>query len=226
MKYTYMPEVGQLLNMVAKTINLKAYPLVADSGAGYPFIQYRRASQTIGTTKDGGDENVANYEVVIACQNYAQSVELLHKYIDALYAMTDEDWFARRAHDLAIYAKSLPDPEEEEEEEEPTDEPTEGEDEPTEGETETPTEPSGKATPEPDPEPDPEPEPEPDPEPDEDEDEELEDPIPPYDPLLQHIVIENVVVNDGGESYDYEAGAFVQQFNVDITYVISDKYFS
>lgn len=90
-----MPEVGQPVADACNIINLRCFPLIADSGTPSPYAIYRRTSQDITTSKDGVVDLNAQYEIIIVAQNYAQSVSLLHQLIDALritYAQEHEDY--------------------------------------------------------------------------------------------------------------------------------------
>ena len=57
--------------------NYNAYPLVADEGATYPFIIYRRIALQPADTKDRYNySELATMEVVVASDKYNESIEV------------------------------------------------------------------------------------------------------------------------------------------------------
>ena len=56
-------------------IKNKIYPLIADETTTFPFIIYRRSSITPESDKDYSNDS-AHIQIMIAANNYAESVEL------------------------------------------------------------------------------------------------------------------------------------------------------
>lgn len=68
-----------LVSGLGKTnIKNKIYPLIADETTTFPFIIYRRSSITPESDKDYSNDS-ANIQIMIAANNYAESVELAEK---------------------------------------------------------------------------------------------------------------------------------------------------
>lgn len=68
-----------LVSGLGKTnIKNKIYPLIADETTTFPFIVYRRSSITPELDKDYSNDS-ANIQIMIAANNYAESVELAEK---------------------------------------------------------------------------------------------------------------------------------------------------
>ena len=57
------------------SIKNKIYPLIADETTTFPFIVYRRSSITPESDKDYSNDS-AHIQIMIAANNYAESVEL------------------------------------------------------------------------------------------------------------------------------------------------------
>lgn len=57
------------------SIKNKIYPLIADETTTFPFIIYRRSSITPESDKDYSNDS-AHIQIMIAANNYAESVEL------------------------------------------------------------------------------------------------------------------------------------------------------
>lgn len=69
-------EIGKAIFTILKGIK-NVYPLVADQGTEYPFVIYRRVNLSHANTKDRFNyQEVATVEVVVAANNYTESVEL------------------------------------------------------------------------------------------------------------------------------------------------------
>lgn len=58
------------------SINVKAYPLVADNNAKYPFVVYRRVNLISSTCKDGVYEDEAVIELIIVSDKYSVGVDI------------------------------------------------------------------------------------------------------------------------------------------------------
>lgn len=69
-------EIGKAIFTILKGIK-NVYPLVADQGTEYPFVVYRRANLSHTNTKDRFNyQELATVEIVVAANNYTESVEL------------------------------------------------------------------------------------------------------------------------------------------------------
>lgn len=69
-------EIGKAIFTILKGIK-NVYPLVADQGTEYPFVVYRRVNLSHANTKDRFNyQELATVEVVVAANNYTESVEL------------------------------------------------------------------------------------------------------------------------------------------------------
>lgn len=68
-----------LVSGLSKTdVKNKIYPLIADEGTTFPFIIYRRNSITPESDKDYTNDS-AYIQIMIAANNYAESVDLAEK---------------------------------------------------------------------------------------------------------------------------------------------------
>lgn len=68
-----------LVSGLSKTdVKNKIYPLIADEGTSFPFIIYRRNSITPESDKDYTNDS-AYIQIMIAANNYAESVDLAEK---------------------------------------------------------------------------------------------------------------------------------------------------
>ena len=68
-----------LVSGLSKTdVKNKIYPLIADEGTTFPFIIYRRNSVTPESDKDYTNDS-AYIQIMIAANNYAESVDLAEK---------------------------------------------------------------------------------------------------------------------------------------------------
>lgn len=68
-----------LVSGLSKTdVKSKIYPLIADEGTTFPFIIYRRNSITPESDKDYTNDS-AYIQIMIAANNYAESVDLAEK---------------------------------------------------------------------------------------------------------------------------------------------------
>lgn len=71
--YTILSENEELTEKIAN----KVFPLVADNGTTFPFIVYKRLSVMPATSKDKYIyQEVAQFEVVVATDNYNDSIDI------------------------------------------------------------------------------------------------------------------------------------------------------
>lgn len=79
-------EIGKAIyNILEKIDNVKVYPLVADKGATFPFITYRRVNLQPATTKDRYSyQELASIEVIVATDKYTESIELANRVLGRL----------------------------------------------------------------------------------------------------------------------------------------------
>lgn len=78
------PKVGRVIFELCNPI-VRSFPIVAEQGANYPFMVYRRASLTPYTTKDRFNYlTQISMELVIVTQTYEEGVELSQEVWDAL----------------------------------------------------------------------------------------------------------------------------------------------
>lgn len=69
-------EIGKAIFTILKGIK-NVYPLVADQGTEYPFVVYRRVNLSHANTKDRFNyQELATVEVIVATNNYTESIEL------------------------------------------------------------------------------------------------------------------------------------------------------
>ena len=69
-------EIGKAIYKVLEGTT-KVYPLVADMGASYPFIVYRRSGLSHANTKDRFNyQELATVEVVVAAASYTESIQI------------------------------------------------------------------------------------------------------------------------------------------------------
>lgn len=57
----------------------QVFPLIAEENTTFPFIVYRRNSIRKASTKDYVNDEIASVDVVVACDKYAQSVEIAER---------------------------------------------------------------------------------------------------------------------------------------------------
>lgn len=79
-------EVGYAINKLLSPI-CEVYPIIADKGAKFPFIVYRRTALGEQNTKDlktNGYIETATVEIVIASTKYIDSINLTQKAKDIL----------------------------------------------------------------------------------------------------------------------------------------------
>lgn len=70
---------------VVMLVKKEIHPIVAPSGAAYPFITYCRTSVSPSYTKDRCSvEDTATVNVIVHAATYKQSIELLSAVFDAL----------------------------------------------------------------------------------------------------------------------------------------------
>lgn len=60
------------------------YPVIADKGAEYPFIIYRRDGLVQDNTKDTAVADRIRMEIVLAAKDYDESVRLIQKVKNAI----------------------------------------------------------------------------------------------------------------------------------------------
>ncbi len=78
------PKVGRVIFELCNPI-VRSFPIVAEQGANYPFMVYRRNSLTPYTTKDRFNYlTQISMELVIVTQTYEEGVELSQEVWDAL----------------------------------------------------------------------------------------------------------------------------------------------
>lgn len=79
-------EIGKAIyNILEKIDNVKIYPLVADKGATFPFITYRRVGLQPATTKDRFNyQELATVEIIVASSNYREGVEVTNRVLGML----------------------------------------------------------------------------------------------------------------------------------------------
>lgn len=69
-------EIGKAIYKVLEGTT-KVYPLVADMGASYPFITYRRSGLSHANTKDRFNyQELATVEVIVASDKYAEALQI------------------------------------------------------------------------------------------------------------------------------------------------------
>lgn len=70
-------EIGKAIyNILIELGNINVYPLVADNGAKFPFIVYRRTGLVPSNTKDRYNyQELATVEIIIAADNYQDSIQ-------------------------------------------------------------------------------------------------------------------------------------------------------
>ena len=66
----------EALNNLVKN---QVFPLIAEENTTFPFIVYRRNSIRKASTKDYVNDEIASIDVVVACDKYAQSVEIAER---------------------------------------------------------------------------------------------------------------------------------------------------
>lgn len=70
---------------------ISTYPIVADSGASYPFCLYRRIGFKGNDSKDiYNHEETVNIEIIIAATTYKESIKLAEKVKDTLEKLRGE----------------------------------------------------------------------------------------------------------------------------------------
>ena len=71
--------IGKYINNAISndaSINVKAYPLVADNNAKYPFVVYRRVNLISSTCKDGVYQDEVTIEMIVVSDKYAVGVDI------------------------------------------------------------------------------------------------------------------------------------------------------
>lgn len=77
-------EIGKAIYKVLDG-TAKVYPLIADQGASYPFIVYRRAGITHSDTKDRFNyQELATVEVIVAGNTYQQSLQIAKEVMNRM----------------------------------------------------------------------------------------------------------------------------------------------
>ena len=79
-------EIGKAIYFILDQIdNISVYPLVADKGATFPFITYRRVGLLPATTKDRFSyQALATIEVLVAADKYTDSIEIANRVLGML----------------------------------------------------------------------------------------------------------------------------------------------
>lgn len=81
---TAAPRVGKAIYELCNPI-VRSFPIVAEQGANYPFMVYRRTSHNSQNTKDRYNYLVSiSMELVIVTQRYDEGVDLSQKVWEAL----------------------------------------------------------------------------------------------------------------------------------------------
>jgi len=70
--YSQLTSSDELKELVGK----KIYPLVADNDVKFPFIVYKRLSLESNGCKDGYYKDIAEFEINIITDRYAQGIEI------------------------------------------------------------------------------------------------------------------------------------------------------
>lgn len=74
-------EIGKAIKTVLDGTT-KVYPLVADQGASYPFIVYRRNGLTHANTKDRFNyQELATIEIIVAGSSYQQALQIAKQVV-------------------------------------------------------------------------------------------------------------------------------------------------
>lgn len=79
-------EVGMAVNKLLEGI-IDCYPIIADKGANYPYLVYRRTGLGEELTKDrrcDGYTEYATVELILVAVKYRESIELAQKIKDKL----------------------------------------------------------------------------------------------------------------------------------------------
>lgn len=74
---------------VAKAVETKVFPLIANNGTTFPFIVYRRNGYSPTSDKDTLTESVY-IEMAIVCNNYEQSVSIANDVADVLICYSSD----------------------------------------------------------------------------------------------------------------------------------------
>lgn len=89
--------IGKYINNAISndaSINVsKAYPLVADNDAKYPFVVYRRVNMISANSKDGLYQDTVTIEIIVVSNKYYVGVEIaqaIRKRLERQY-VTYED---------------------------------------------------------------------------------------------------------------------------------------
>lgn len=79
-------QIGKAIYAILAQNNIqKVYPLVADEGTTFPFIVYRRTGLQPTSTKDRYNyKEMASMEIIVAAENYTDSIQLAEKVKDIL----------------------------------------------------------------------------------------------------------------------------------------------
>lgn len=65
---------------VSEYVGLNVYPVIAEESTSFPFIIYRRSSISVTDySKDGYSEDMVDFSVMVASQNYEESCEIANE---------------------------------------------------------------------------------------------------------------------------------------------------
>lgn len=78
-------KIGDMVYALCKDIcKGGCYPIIADKGANYPFMIYRRSGLSERSSKDRGIVDYVNVEIILCSQDYTESIDLITKVKDTL----------------------------------------------------------------------------------------------------------------------------------------------
>lgn len=69
---------------ITTKVGSNIYPLVADVGTTFPFIVYKKNSYVPEYTKDGISKKRSTVEIIVASNDYTESVDLADKVFQAI----------------------------------------------------------------------------------------------------------------------------------------------
>ena len=78
-------KISQYVYQIGLNCGYNIFPLIADSGVDAPYVVYKRNEQLPNENKDGIGYYTASYSINFIASSYAQSVEMLTKYTEAIY---------------------------------------------------------------------------------------------------------------------------------------------
>lgn len=78
-------EIGKAIKTVLDGTTKNVFPLVADQGATYPFIVYRRSGLSHANTKDRFNyQELSTVEVIVAGSTYQQSLQIAKEVLNRM----------------------------------------------------------------------------------------------------------------------------------------------